>query len=1050
MSDHDCETGGRDESMSESAGSNSGHTFRAVMDSVSDAIITTDLDFVIRSWNKAAESVYGWSAAEAVGRLMTDLIPTEYGDPSDDVVRERFQQTGAWAGRVLQTRSDGTRVPIHASVTTVVDEAGRPLMVVAINRDMTKQMQTEDTLRAVLDSTPIPVAVVDLTDNEIHFWSRSAHGLFGHTAPTASEWYLLAYPDPEYRQRVLARWKAALDVARETGQPVNAGEHDITCADGSVRTCELHASFTKDNLIVTFTDVTERNAALERLLLKDLVFASTISANSIADSSGVITDANTAFLELWGYVRKSEVVGKPISDFVDSEEDALRIVGALEQDDEWRGHYVARRKDGTTFVASSLSSVLRDKSGEPVGYQSSVVDATATFEAHQALKEQTRLLESYLDCLPGLFYVFDEERFVTWNKEWTRITGYRDDELAGMSGPDFFRGEDKTRMIAAMHAVFADGSADVEAEFVTKDGRAIPYYFTGQRRELQGKQYLLGLGVDITKRREADEALRASEEKYRTLAENIGIGVAMISPDMEILTLNRQMLEWFPGVDVSARPVCHRAFNDPPDEEPCSYCPTIKTLRDGQTHESTTETPSPDGNRHFRVVATPVRDADGEVIAAIEMVEDVTARTLAEKERAELENQFRQSQKMESVGRLAGGVAHDFNNLLTVILNCARLIKEGLGADDPLLDDVEEIDAAGRRAADLTRQLLTFSRKQIIEPRVINLNDVVTRAEKMLRRVLGEDIELIAVHEEDLRNVEADPGQMDQILVNLSVNARDAMQDGGKLTIETANVFLDEEYTASHPYTTPGAYVMLAVSDTGTGMDAETRSKVFEPFFTTKNVDQGTGLGLSTVYGVVKQSNGSIEVYSELGHGTTFKVYLPVVEADVEEGSPGEATALPRGLETILLVEDEPAVRKVAVRILEMGGYKVLEAAGPGEALALARQHGESIDLVLTDVVMPEMSGPECCEQLSKIVPDVKVLFMSGYTADAIARRGVLEKGTNFIPKPFTVDSLARKVREVLGSAETRESAETRQDEEGSRSLSMSRRPGGALRRYPA
>jgi CheY-like chemotaxis protein len=367
------------------------------------------------------------------------------------------------------------------------------------------------------------------------------------------------------------------------------------------------------------------------------------------------------------------------------------------------------------------------------------------------------------------------------------------------------------------------------------------------------------------------------------------------------------------------------------------------------------------------------------------------------------------------VGRLAGGIAHDFNNMLGAIIGYSEMILRNLRKEDPIFRDVEQVRGAADRAAALTRQLLAFSRKQVLEPRVININSVVTGIEKMLRRLIGEDIELSTALADGLWHVRADPGQIEQVLMNLAVNSRDAMPAGGRLTIETANVELDEDYARSHVAVKPGPHVMLAVSDTGCGMDEETRSRLFEPFFTTKEQGKGTGLGLSTVYGIVKQSGGNIWVYSEPGRGATFKVYLPKVEADTEaiplRAPEGE---LRRGTETVLVVEDEPLLRRLVLRMLALSGYKTLEAANGGEALIACEKHAGRIDVVITDVVMPGMGGPELAERLRKVRPEVRVLFTSGYTDNAIVHHGVLDPGTPFLQKPFTVTSLVAKVREVL------------------------------------
>jgi PAS domain S-box-containing protein len=380
----------------------------------------------------------------------------------------------------------------------------------------------------------------------------------------------------------------------------------------------------------------------------------------------------------------------------------------------------------------------------------------------------------------------------------------------------------------------------------------------------------------------------------------------------------------------------------------------------------------------------------------------------------QIEKRLAQIQKMEAVGNLAGGIAHDFNNLLTIINGHAEALFRSLGADFRACQRVQEVAKAGDRAAQLTRQLLAFSRQQILRPRVLNLNDLVADFQRMLGRLIGEDITLATKLSPDLRQVKADPGQIEQVLMNLAVNARDAMPKGGCLTIETANAELDESYARTHPDAKPGHYAVLAVSDTGCGMDKETMARIFEPFFTTKGPSKGTGLGLATVYGIVKQSGGYIHVYSEPGHGTTFKVYLPLTgeEASAVESKP--SAPAPTGKETVLLVEDEDGVRALLRSTLEEHGYAVLEAAHGKEALAVAQSFARPIDLLLTDVVMPEMGGRVLAERFAVLYPQAKAIFMSGYTDDMVVRQGVLEAEVEFIQKPYTMSALLWKIREVL------------------------------------
>ena len=407
----------------------------------------------------------------------------------------------------------------------------------------------------------------------------------------------------------------------------------------------------------------------------------------------------------------------------------------------------------------------------------------------------------------------------------------------------------------------------------------------------------------------------------------------------------------------------------------------------------------------LRAISNPTETKDGLIFNGI--ILDIT-------EEKRLETQLQQAQKLESIGRLAGGVAHDFNNLLTGIAGYAEILMSSFKRGDPLFADLREIKKAADRGAGLTAQLLAFSRKQIIAPQVIDLNEVIDHSLMMIKRLIGEDIDLKFAPTTELGSVKADPTQVEQVLVNLSINARDAMPDGGLLRIKTENVAFDEEYCNAYPEASPGEYVMLAVSDNGAGIGEDLKDHIFEPFFTTKEKGKGTGLGLATVYGIVKQNGGFINLYSELGIGTTFKIYLPrVAEKAVSVLAPAHEK-IPGGSETILLVEDEEMVRNLAQKILLRYGYNVLTSSGGGDAYLQCKTHEGPIDLLLTDVIMPSVNGRQLYENIKTVRPDIKVLFMSGYTEDVIAHHGVLDVHMHFIHKPFTIETLARKVRETL------------------------------------
>jgi signal transduction histidine kinase/HAMP domain-containing protein len=517
------------------------------------------------------------------------------------------------------------------------------------------------------------------------------------------------------------------------------------------------------------------------------------------------------------------------------------------------------------------------------------------------------------------------------------------------------------------------------------------------------------LQKEIEERGRTEEVLRSERNKFRGMLSAIGDGVDIINKDY-IIEFQNELLQTRFGDKQGEN--CYIAYMGL--EKPCDFCRIQESIRTNNAVR--VELVGRDG-KNYELSSSPFIDVDGEV-KVIELIREITEHKRAEEEMAALQEQLRQSQKMEAVGRLAGGIAHDFNNLLTVIQGYSQLSLMNLKDSDPLKGNIEEVKKASDRAAELTRQLLAFGRRQIMEIRVLDLNTVLQNLDKMLRRVIGEDIELVTLLSEDLGRVKTDPGQIEQVIMNLVVNARDAMPDGGKLTIETANVDLDEAYARRHVAVVPGQYVMLSVSDMGVGMAPEVKGRIFEPFFTTKEQGKGTGLGLSTVYGIVKQSGGNIWVYSEPGKGTAFKIYLPRVDEPIEEvKEDGVKEGLPRGSETILVVEDEEEVRKLVTRILRKQGYEVLETSNGDEALMVFKKWGRSVHLLMTDVVMPGMSGRALADRLASFQPKMKVLYMSGYTDNAIVHHGILGKGMKYIQKPFTVDGLAKKVREVLDKA---------------------------------
>jgi PAS domain S-box-containing protein len=537
-----------------------------------------------------------------------------------------------------------------------------------------------------------------------------------------------------------------------------------------------------------------------------------------------------------------------------------------------------------------------------------------------------------------------------------------------------------------------------------RDGRDIPVEVGLNPVTLDGRPYVVASVLDITRRREAERALAERETRLRSLLDNAHVSVSVLTPDGVVLEVNRYMLDLL-GVTEDAIVGHHiREFQVPGQEEE-TVAAYQANVRQGEGRTRDVELRRPDGTTVLMdFSAVRVRYGDDDLVLTIGR--DVTAER-------RMERQLQMAQRMEAVGRLAGGVAHDFNNLLTAIRGYAELLREDLPDAAPGREDVDEILTAAGRATALTRQLLAFSRQQVLRPRIVDLNELATGTEKLLRRLIGEDVQL-AVHLAPVPVlVKADPGQIEQVIINLAVNSRDAMPQGGTLAIETSAVDLDESYAAMHLPVVPGPYVMLTVTDTGVGMSKDVQARIFEPFFTTKEAGKGTGLGLATVYGIVKQSDGYIWVYSEPGQGTTFRIYLPRVAGEADAPLAAAPVVATGGSETILLVEDDEPLRRLARQVLERHGYTVLDAADPEQALAVAAHVGV-VQLLLTDVVMPGMGGRELAERLLRERPGLKVLYISGYADDAIAHHGMLTPGAELLQKPYGSEMLLRKVRETL------------------------------------
>jgi len=627
-------------------------------------------------------------------------------------------------------------------------------------------------------------------------------------------------------------------------------------------------------------------------------------------------------------------------------------------------------------------------------------------EAERRLREsEERYRALFSRAGDGIFIMSPDGKLVDINESFARMHGYSTAELLQMNIKDLDTPETIKKFPKRIARLMAGETLTIEVEHFHKDGHVFPLEVSASLISFGGESYIQSFHRDITDRKRVEDALRSSEEKYRLVVENANDAI-VIAQDGRILYANSRFFDF---IGESAEKIVGNSFIGHIHPDDREWVVGYHTMRmRGEQAPMIYE---------FRLV-----DNEGEILwvenslvlttwqgrpATLGFLRNIT-------QQKQLETQLIQSQKMEAVGRLAGGIAHDFNNLLTVITGYVELILSKQGKEDPFHKEMIEIKNAADRTAELTRQLLAFSRKQILQPKIVNLNNIVVNMEKILRRLIGEDIDLLTVLEKDATTVLVDPVQIEQVIINLAVNARDAMPDGGELVIQTKYAFLDDSFAREHPSVVPGPHVVLSISDTGIGMSQGTMSKIFEPFFTTKEKGKGTGLGLSTTYGIINQSKGNIVVESVQGSGTTFRIYLPIVEGGEPSSRKSPSNDAMGGEETILVVEDEPEVRELIREILVGKGYSVILAGGGDEAVLLAGDFKEPIHLLVTDVVMPGMNGRELAYRISAARQGIKVIFMSGYTDDVISHHGVLGDGIEFLEKPFSPETMVNKIREVL------------------------------------
>ncbi|MCB9652093.1 MAG: PAS domain S-box protein, partial [Deltaproteobacteria bacterium] len=990
------------------------------------------------------------SPAQLVGRRVEQIVhPSEHAASRARMAQMLGGEGSRYPAESRYLRLDGAAVDVEVHATAITFE-GKPAIQVIVT-DITERKRTQEDLRRARESSERLERIINKSPAVAFSWSARPgepveyvsenFAQFGYRPEALLRGELIysqiIHPDDRDRVREEVVAYAAVPDCMEFSQ-----EYRVLTASGEVRWVDDRTWVvrTEGGEVAGFhgvvLDVTDRVRVQEALRESERMFSKLfrmspmgIIIHRISDGRAVLV--NDAFLQILGYDHE-EIIGRRAED-----------VGALVEP-EAREHWMATLRDEGSV--HGVYATIRKRSGEPrhvlasmqlVVLEGEVMvmvlaeDVTDRRRVEEEARRARERLEEAMDLAHMASWDYDRgTREFTFNDRLYALCGtsaaaeggyrmtfdaYRDRFVAA---PDQARvGEELRR---ALSNPDPNHVARMEHRLVRPDGqeRHVVVRFV-MERDAQGDVIRThGVNQDITERKRAEAALLESEAFVRVVMDNLPIGVAVCEagPAVRFSYMN----DAFPRIYRTTR----GALEVPGGFWEAAYEDEAQRSALRERVQADLASADPERMHWSDIPITRAGKVEAYVTVhwvpmpgsdrMISIVRDVTARRRAELERASMEEQFLAAQKMEAVGRLAGGVAHDFNNLLSVIMSYARFALDGLDASDPMQEDLREISRAGERAAALTRQLLAFSRKQVLQPEVLSLNAVVAGLEKMLLRLLGEDVGWRVYLADDLAPVLADPGQLEQVLMNLVINARDAMPKGGVITVETSNVVLQAGHPALPFGLPPGRYVALSVADSGVGMDEETREHIFEPFFTTKEKGKGTGLGLSTVYGIVQQSGGVVQVESAPGAGSTFRIHLPVAEGARIDERRSPRTLPVSGNEVVLVVEDDAAVRRLSERILRAAGFRVFSAASGGDALVVCEQEGARIDLMLADVVMPRMSGPELARRVGAQWPRIKVLFMSGYTDDALGQHGVLSPDVAFIGKPFTPVMLALKVRAVL------------------------------------
>ncbi len=1044
--------------------------YRNILEKMQESYFETDLQGNITFFNKRTASALDYAEEELLGVNFRRFVTDEYSQIIAETFK-RIYETGQAVSRIVwqMIRKSGEAIDVESSADLLRDPTGKPCGFCGISRDVTERIKIEAALREnenlfrmIVENMHDSISLLDLNLNYI-YQSPSEIRITGFAPEEITQTPLSDQMTPASYER--AQQIIAKELERElSGDPVDPQrkrtfEIEAYAKSGGTVWEEITASFYRDEvgkpigLLINSRDITDRKKMEEALRESEkryrMIIENMHDSISTLDMNFNLTYQSPSEIRLSGYTPEEAMRLTPEQTLTPSSLALVKKVIAEEFEKEFSGQPAdphrfvtleleAYHKDGHTIWTDVKASFNRDENGKPVEIMLVSRDITERKKMELALRDSEKRYRMIVENMHDTIWTTDLNLNYTYQSpSEIRVTGYTAEEVVNIPFDKLLKPESFARVSQMFDEEFKkefsgepvdpNRSRTVELEVFHKNGGTVWQEITASfvRDECGKPLEILMVGRNVTERKKMEEALRESEKRYRLIVENMQDTITLLDMDLNYVYQSPSEIRvtGYTPEEIMKIPIERQITPD-------TYERGLKILAEELEREYSDNPPDPrrrivwdiesyrkDGSTVWiEETVSFYRDEAGKPIGILFSGRDITERKKAQEERDRLADQLLQAQKMETVGRLAGGVAHDFNNMLNVILGYIDLAKMRLNIENPLYFDLLEIEKAATRSRDLTAQLLAFSRKQVISPRIVDLNERINEAQKTITRLIGEDIDLRFYPGENLWNVKFDPVQIEQVLINLAVNARDAMPQGGKLIIETANIVVDKTFCDAHLEIAPGDYALLSISDTGTGIPREDIPFVFEPFFTTKDVGQGTGLGLATVYGIIKQNEGYISVYSEPQKGSIFKIYLPrtTEAADVLEKAPEPHTSLGSG--TILLVEDDEMVLKMVSDMLEALGYMVIASENPLDALSFCEHGTNPIDLVVTDVIMPQMSGKELRDKLIAIRPDIKILFMSGYTSNIIAQHGVLEEGMQFIQKPFSIHLLAEKVKQMIAA----------------------------------